>query len=122
MSKADSGLTRRDLLRRSAAGVVLAAPFVPATALGRAARPAPSARITLGVIGIGPRGTYDLKAMLALPDVQCVAVCDVQSSRREAAKKLVDGHYKNRDCKAYQDLHELLVRRDVDAVLIATGD
>jgi predicted dehydrogenase len=117
-------LTRRDVLKQSAAvGTALAAPwFVPAAALGRDGKPAPSARITLGVIGIGPRGTYDLQAMLKLADVQCVAICDVQASRREAAKKLVDQHYQTKDCTAYRDFHELLARRDIDAVLIATGD
>jgi predicted dehydrogenase len=123
MREANGDLTRRQLLRRSAAGAALAAPwFVPAAALGREGRPAPSERVTLGVIGIGPRGTYDLKGMLTLPDVQCVAVCDVQASRRDAAKKLVDEHYKSKDCAAYRDFHELLARNDIDAVLIATGD
>ena len=60
-------LTRRDVLK-SAAGAVLAAPWlVPAAALGRDEKAAPSERIALGVIGIGPRCTYDLKAMLPLP-------------------------------------------------------
>jgi predicted dehydrogenase len=124
MRKGNGGLTRRDLLRRSAAaGAVLAAPWlVPAAALGRDGKTAPSERITLGVIGIGPRCTYDLKAILQLPDVQCVAICDVQASRREAGKKLVDEHYQTRDCALYRDFHELLARRDLDAVLIATGD
>jgi predicted dehydrogenase len=122
MREGNSGLTRRELLKRSAAGVALAPWFVPAAALGRAGKPAPSERITLGVIGIGPRGTYDLRAMLRLPDVQCVAVCDVQASRREAARQLVDEHYRTKDCVAYRDLRELLARRDIDAVLIATGD
>jgi predicted dehydrogenase len=124
MRKANGRLTRRDLLRRSAAaGAVLAAPwFVPAAALGRQGKAAASERLTLGVIGVGPRGTYDLQAMLKLPDVQCVAVCDVQASRRAAAKKLVDAHYKSQDCAAYRDFHELLARREIDAVLIATGD
>ncbi len=127
MSKSKSDLTRRDLLQRGlgsvAAGAVLAAPcFVPATALGRDKRPAPSNRINLGVIGIGPRGTYDLKAMLKAADVQCLAVCDVQANRRQAAKKLVDEHYQNKDCAAYRDFHEILGRSDIDAVLIATGD
>jgi hypothetical protein len=73
--KANGRLTRRDLLRRSAAGALLAAPwFVPAAALGRDGKPAPSGRITLGVIGVGPRCTYDLKAMLKLPDVRPGAV------------------------------------------------
>jgi predicted dehydrogenase len=124
MGKANGGLTRRDVLRQSAAaGAVLAAPlFVPAAALGRDGKIAPSGRITLGVIGIGPRCTYDLKAMLRLPDVHCLAVCDVQASRLAAGKKLVDRHYRNKDCATYRDFHELLARRDIDAVLIATGD
>jgi predicted dehydrogenase len=124
MRKANSGLTRREVLRGSAAaGAALAAPwFVPATVLGREGKTPPSERITLGVIGIGPRCTYDLQAMLKHADVQCVAICDVQASRRDAGKKLVDEHYQNKDCAAYRDFHELLARRDIDAVLIATGD
>jgi predicted dehydrogenase len=112
------------MLERSvAAGAVLAAPwFVPAAALGREGKTAASDRIALGVIGIGPRCTYDLQAMLKLPDVQCVAICDVQASRRLAGKKLVDEHYQTHDCATYRDFHELLARRDIDAVLIATGD
>ena len=83
---------------------------------------APSEKITLGVIGIGPRCTYDLRSMLAEHDVQCVAICDVQASRREAGKKLVDTHYGNKDCVLFRDYRELLARPDIDAVLIATGD
>ena len=115
---------RRDFLKVSAtAGAALAFPWVvPARALGRAGVAAPSERITLGVIGIGPRCTYDLKSMLAERDVQCVAICDVQASRREAGKKLVDGHYGNSDCRLYRDFRDLLARPDIDAVLIATGD
>jgi predicted dehydrogenase len=123
MGNTKAGLTRRDVLKRSGAAVALAAPwFVPAAALGRGGKPAASERITLGVIGIGPRCTYDLKAMLQHPDVQCVAICDVQASRREAGKKLVDEHYQTKGCATYRGFHDLLARRDVDAVLIATGD
>ena len=121
--QANDHLTRRELLRRSAAGPALAAPwFVHSAALGRDGKAAPSERITLGVIGVGPRCTYDLGAMLKHPDVQCVAICDVQASRREAGKRLVDKHYGNNDCATYRDFRELLARRDIDAVLIATGD
>ncbi len=121
--KASDGLTRRELLRRSAVGALLSAPcFVPAAVLGRDGKTAASERITLGVIGFGPRCNYDLQAILRLSDVQCVAICDVQASRREAGKKLVDEHYKTKDCATYRDFHELLARPDIDAVLIATGD
>jgi predicted dehydrogenase len=119
--KVSGRLTRRDVLKRSAAAV-LAAQFVPAAALGREGKPAPSERITLGVIGFGPRCTYDLQAMLQHADVQCLAICDVQAKRREAGKKLVDEHYKNKDCVVYRDFRELLDRKDIEAVLIATGD
>jgi predicted dehydrogenase len=79
-------------------------------------------KITLGVIGIGPRGTYDLQAMLNLPDVHCVAIADVQQSRRDAGKAIVDKHYGNTDCQSYRDFREILDRADIDTVLIATGD
>ncbi len=116
--------TRRDFLRRSlVASAVLAAPtIVPAHVMGQESGVAPSETISLGVIGIGPRCTYDLKAMLGLEDVRCVAIADVQASRREAGKQLVDEHYGNHDCQLYRDFRELLGRQDIDAVLIATGD
>ena len=113
-------LTRRTVLKQSVAAVAFPA-IVHARALARAGV-APSEKITLGVIGIGPRCTYDLSSMLGQPDVHCVAICDVQASRREAGKKLVDAHYGNKDCVLYRDYRELLARHDIDAVLIATGD
>ena len=95
---------------------------MPGRVLGNGGKAAPSERITLGVIGVGPRATYDLKAMLKHPDCQCVAVCDVQAGRREEGKRLVDAQYGNQDCKICRDFRELLARRDIDAVLIGTGD
>jgi predicted dehydrogenase len=106
-----------------AAGAAVSAPWIVSSqALGLDGKVAPSEKITLGVIGIGPRCTYDLKAMLGLPDVKCVAIADVQASRRDAGKALVDGHYGNSDCALYRDMRELLARKDIDTVLVATGD
>ncbi len=115
---------RREFLKRTAAATTaISLPWiVPARALGRDGAVAPSEKITLGVIGIGPRCTYDLRSMLGLPDVHCVAIADVQASRRDAGKALVDQHYGNKDCKLYRDFRELLARKDIDAVIIATGD
>jgi predicted dehydrogenase len=116
--------TRREVLRKSlvtSAAVALPS-IVPALVLGRDSAVSPSSRITLGVIGIGPRATYDLQAMLKWPDVQCVAIADVQATRRDAGKRLIDNHYRNQDCQPYRDFREILDRNDIDAVLIATGD
>ena len=116
--------TRRDFLRRSAmASAVFAVPtIVPAQVLGKSGGVAPSETIALGVIGIGPRCKYDLGGILGLEDVRCIAIADVQASRRDEGKKLIDTHYGNQDCKLYRDFRELLARKDIDAVLIATGD
>src|SRR4051794_5796320 len=115
--------TRRAFLQNgaTASAALSLATALPARVSGRD-RTRPSEKITLGVIGVGPRCTYDLKAMLGFPDVRCVAIAEVQAKRREAGKKLVDGHYGNGDCRVYRDFRELLGRKDVDAVLIATGD
>lgn len=119
-----SSTPRREFLKVSGLGVALAGvpQIIPATALGLEQAVAPSERITLGVIGIGPRATYNLNAMLKLPDVRCLAIADVQASRREAGKRLVDEFYGNQDCKLYRDFRELLARSDIDTVMVATGD
>jgi len=96
--------------------------LVPASALGGAGAVAPSERIVMGAIGLGGRGQYDLGAFLNQPGTQVVGVCDVDANRRRAGKGQVDRKYANQDCATYRDLRELLARRDLDAVLIATGD
>lgn len=124
-SRSGRSLTRRQLLRHTAvAGGALAAPYiVPASVLGRNGAVPPSEKIVVGGLGIGGRGTHDLNWMLPEKDVQFVAVCDAQKERREAVKALVDKKYGNQDCKVYGDMREFLdTRKDIDALLIATGD
>ena len=114
-------VTRRRFLAASA--LALAAPaIVPSSALGKDGAVAPSDKTVLGAIGIGPRGRYVLSRMLDQPDVQFVAICDVQASRRQQVKAMADAKYGNTDCVMYRDMFELLAREDIDAVLIATGD
>ena len=116
-------VSRRGFLKRTAGVGLAAAGFsiLPSSALGRDGHVAPSERITLGGIGIGNRGTYDLGCFLEQKDVQFVAVCDVKAARRDAVKKIADRHHGNQDCARYRDFRELLDRSDIDAVLIATG-
>ena len=117
-------LTRRSFLTGAAVGgtAVCLPTIVPSHVLGRDGAVAPSEKVTLGVIGIGPRCRYDLGAMLGLPDVKCVAIADVQASRRDTGKRLVDQRYGNKDCKLERDFRKLLDRKDIDAVIVATGD
>ncbi|KPK41976.1 MAG: dehydrogenase [Planctomycetes bacterium SM23_25] len=116
--------SRRQFLRGAvaAAGGALAAPYViPGAALGKNGDVVPSEQITLGGIGIGNRGSYDLGCFLREPDVRFLAVCDVKDARRRAVKRMADSKYGNEDCAMYRDFRELLARPDIDAVLIATG-
>lgn len=116
-------LTRRKVVAGMVAGAAVALPtVVPAHVLGRNGAVPPSEKINLGVIGIGPRCTYVLTSMLGLDDVRCVAIADVQKSRREAGKTLVDKLAGNADCALYTDMREMLERKDIDAVIVATGD
>ena len=120
-----TSVTRRQFLKgTAAAGGLAAAPcLVPASALGLDGAAPPSERIVLGGIGIGGRGSGDLRWMMAESDVQFVAVCDAKKAQREKVKQMVDGRYGNTDCATYRDIREFLATRtDVDAVLIATGD
>jgi predicted dehydrogenase len=98
--------------------VLLAAPlFVPAAALGSDARAPASRRITVGLIGAGRQGLALLPRLLREPDVQVVAVCEVDRSRRDNAKRSVGA-----DCLAFNDHRELLAMKDLDAVVVATPD
>ncbi len=124
MLKKTTRLPRRRFLQTSltAAGAAVLAPtIIPASALGRGGAVAPSERVVVGGIGIGNRGTYDLGCFLEQGDVQFAAVCDVKEARRVAVKKIADEKYGNENCAMYRDFRELLDRRDIDAVLIATG-
>ena len=106
------------------AGSAVALPWlVPASALGRDGAVAPSNRIVMGAIGLGGRGTGDLRGwVLPEKDVQFVAICDVRKERRDAIKDMVDKHYGTKDCAQYIDMKEILARKDIDAILTATGD
>lgn len=120
-----SPITRRRFLQTTAAagGLTVAPSFVPSRALGKDGAVAPSERIIVGGIGIQHRGMHDLRWMLRNPDVQFVAICDLQQKQRQAIKQYIDKHYGTNDCAMYPEIRSFLqARADIDAVLIATGD
>lgn len=93
-------LHRRRFLKTalSASAAVMAPQIIPSSALGRDGATAPSERITVGGIGIGNRGTYDLGCFLEQKDVQFLAVADIKQARRDAVKEIADKHHGNGDC------------------------
>jgi len=117
-------MSRRAFIRSavSAGAGIAMAQVVPASALGLGRRPAPSNRIVMGCIGVGGQGTGNMQVFLGQPDVQVVAVCDVDRNHLNNAKSIVDRHYGNGDCAAYTDFRELLARKDLDAISLATPD
>jgi predicted dehydrogenase len=88
----------------------------------------PNSKLTVGFVGMGTQSRGLLGGFLGHA-TQVVAVCDVDTTRREDAKKRVDEHYAQKfgraastGCAAYNDFRELVARKDIDAVCIATPD
>jgi len=117
-------INRRQFLKcaAAAAGVAGFPYFVPSSVLGRAGSVAPSNRIVMGCIGVGPQGRGVMKNFMQRADAQVVAVCDVKGPVREEGREQVNKHYGKKVCAAYNDFHQLLARDDIDAVSIASTD
>ena len=117
-----SRFSRRRFLGGAAAA--FAAPtIIPRHVLGDENHVAANDKIVLGAIGIGKMMySSHLPHYVRMPEVKVVAVCDVDTTRRKTGKKRVDDAYKNDDCAAYLDHHEILARDDIDAVACATPD
>ena len=120
----NSSTSRRQFLKVAGLG---AAPLILPSHVW-AVDTAPGSKITMGFIGMGKQAGGLLGGFLGQKGVQVLAVCDVDTTRREAAKKRVEDHYSKgkpdgwTGCTAYNDYRELLARKDIDAVCIATPD
>jgi len=93
--------------------------IVPSSVFGAAA---PSNRVHLAAFGVGGRGTADTSGINAHPDARFLAVCDCYESRREAKRRQWNKLYGGDYVKAYSNPWEVLERKDIDAVVIATPD
>lgn len=107
-------IRRREFLKAAAATV--ACPYlISSSALGQDGRPPASERIAVGAIGVGHRAGLLLEQ---LPEGgQIVALCDCNLPRAEAFKAAKKGNW-----KTYQHYQEMLDRKDIDAVIVATGE
>ena len=111
--------SRREFLGTTAttlAASAFGAPLLIARrVLGAPGKPGANDRITVGAIGVGGRASLLLQQ---LPEsAQIVALSDCNLPRAEAFKAKANG-----DWPIYQDYRKLLERKDIDAVIVATGE
>ena len=141
----DNEISRRQFLNHTT--VMAGFAVVPRHVLGGVNHVPPSQKTTLAGIGVGGQGMQNITTFQRFPEVQVVAVCDVNRegsgyrswnwsqgkeqrlAGREPARRVVDEYYaqqsktgRYRGCKSYGDFRDLLARGDVDAVMIATPD
>ena len=133
--------SRRSFLKSSvvATAAVGFPTVIPSSVLGKDGAVAPSNRITLATIGTGNQGIGEMRRFLWDKRCQYVAVCDVNKRSdgywsnkpggRDVAKDVCVNFYqgnKNRGnwkgIEAYEDFRDVLARKDIDAVHIATPD
>jgi len=110
-----SDTSRRDFIGKAVAVGVAAPYFVPASALGQAGKPGANDRIQIGLIGAGGMGSSNLRNCAKYPDVAVTGICDIWKARRDRAV----ARYKA-SAKPYHDYRDMLQRKDIDAVIIAT--
>lgn len=115
----DQKINRRDFVKTAlGAGVAMGALSRARPAFGRAT--GANDRINIAVIGVGGRGRglvdWAMKTgqQEATP-AQVVAVSDVYVKRMRAAQEYAK-------CNGYLDYREIIERKDIDAVIIATPD
>ncbi len=110
---------RRTFLKNTAA-ISAGAAFLPAFPMSRPvfANRMRNDRPRMGCIGVGDMGSGDARGHNQFADI--VAVCDVDSQRRD--KALHDPNIGKGTADAYSDYRKVLERNDIDVVSIVTPD
>jgi predicted dehydrogenase len=114
--------TRRNFIKTVAAPMITFPLILPS----RVWMFPPSSRITMGFVGMGKQSQWLLNKFLPL--TQVLAVCEVDTTRRVNAQQTVEKFYTENkdkgvaDCEAFNDYRELIERKDIDTVCIATPD
>ncbi len=118
------GVSRRDFVKRSALAFG-ALPLVDRMMLAQAQEAAvavpASEKVRVGLIGCGGMGRGDLETFFLNPEVDCPIVCDVDDSHLDTLVALVDAQRGHRPDRV-KDFRQVIDRKDVDVVLVATPD
>lgn len=108
--------TRRQFLQK---GTFLSVPLIiNSSVLGRGNATAANSKVQLACIGVGGQGTGNMNNFIQDDRVKVVAVCDVDRAHRQRALNIA----KLSDKDGCSDYRELINRKDIDAVMIATPD
>lgn len=117
-------ISRRNFIKVSALGLS-SLTILPSWAQD-GVRIAPSDRVVLGFIGVGQQALNDFRGFIACPGVQIAACCDVDTIKNERFRRRVTAWQKSKNmnerCDTYEEYEQLLERRDIDAVEVATPD
>ena len=109
--------TRRQFLQLAAATTVLARTAQSAFAQEPAKPVSPNDRIHIALLGAGGMGQGDTETALKVPGVELVAAADIYDGRFEECRKKF-----GKDLQTTRDYREILGRKDVDAVIVASPD
>lgn len=112
-------VSRRSFLKRSLGSAAAAVAFpsiIPVSAFGA------NERLSLAVVGTGGRGRHLARQFTKLSEVRVAAACDTDT--RELAKCVDETNKQTGDkaCQAYSDFREVMARKDIDGVVVATPD
>jgi predicted dehydrogenase len=108
----------------SGVGLAVFPGIIPARLLGA---DAPGKKIQVAQIGCGRMGRSDMGNVLKEPLARVVAVCDLDSRRLAAGKKMAEGFYAQSgesgvSVKTFHDYHDILASPDIDAVVVTVPD
>lgn len=111
-----SNINRRTFIQNTALGMIGFPLFI-----GNFRQAAPSDRMRVGIIGLN-RGARIMNWMNELPDIDIVAICDVDQVRLDKTQKSFTSLNQNAKLATYTDFRPLLDRKDIDAIVCATPD
>ncbi len=115
------GISRRNFL--GVAATACAAPlFLKTDVLGREGFVPPSEKLISASVGLGSRGNEIIGGFANNPNFKVIGVCDCFRQKAENAAKRVNEWYKNNDCVIFEKYEDVLQRKDVDVMIIATPD
>lgn len=109
--------TRRKFLKQSSLGT-LGFALMPSLV----SKVSASDRLRIAHIGVGEMGNAHMKWFANLPEVEIVALCDVDELRLGATHKTLQGLQKGTKVDLYGDFRRILERKDIDAITCATPD